>query len=81
MRLGGLPEGRRGLAHTGADRGIATKGLMTNPFEGESEPSPMGPGSYWYVPAGAVHATACISELPCEFYFHADEMFDFTPVE
>ena len=41
----------------------------------------MVPGSYWYVPAGAVHATACISDEPCEFYFHAESVFDFTPVE
>jgi quercetin dioxygenase-like cupin family protein len=41
----------------------------------------MVPGSYWYVPAQAVHATACVSDTPCQFYFHADDAFDFTPVE
>lgn len=54
---------------------------MTNPFEGEESPPRMGPGSYWYVPAGAVHATACVSDTPCQFYFHAESGFDFTPVE
>ncbi len=51
---------------------------MTNPFEGEDNPPQMGPGSYWYVPAGAVHATACVSNTPCRFFFTAEEAFDFT---
>ncbi len=67
--------------HSGAYHGIVVEGVMTNPFEGEKEPPKMGPGSYWYVPAEAVHATACVSEAPCEFYFHAASAFDFHPVE
>lgn len=67
--------------HTGAYHGIVIKGVMTNPFKGEVTIPEMVPGSYWYVPAGAVHATACISDEPCEFYFHAESVFDFTPVE
>ncbi len=54
---------------------------MTNPFAGEAEPRKMGPGSYWFVPANAVHATACVSSIPCEFYFHAAGAFDFLPAE
>jgi len=56
-------------------------GTMTNPFDGEISPPEMGPGSYWYVPAKSVHATACVSATPCQFYFHADEAFDFHPEE
>jgi hypothetical protein len=67
--------------HTGAYHGIVIRGEMTNPFKGEKTPPTMGSGSYWYVPAGAEHATACVSAEPCEFYFHADSAFDFTPVE
>ena len=67
--------------HTGAYHGIVIRGEMTNPFKGETTPPTMGPGSYWHVPAGAEHATACVSAEPCEFYFHADSAFDFTPVE
>lgn len=67
--------------HTGAYHGIVIKGIMTNPFDGDKNAPKMGPGSYWYVPAGAVHSTACVSDTPCEFYFHADSGFDFHVVE
>ncbi len=66
--------------HTGAYHGVVIKGVMTNPFDGENNPPQMTPGSYWYVPAGSVHTTACVSDTPCEFYFHADGNFDFHPV-
>ncbi len=67
--------------HTGAYHGIVLKGRMTNPFEGESNPPVMDPGSYWYVPAGMEHSTACVSDEPCEFFFFAAQRFDFMPVE
>ena len=67
--------------HSGAYHGVVLKGVMTNPFEGEQNPPNIGPGSYWYVPANAVHATACVSATPCEFYFHAEAAFDFNPHE
>jgi quercetin dioxygenase-like cupin family protein len=67
--------------HSGAYHGVVVKGTMTNPFKGEETPPEMEPGSYWYVPANSVHATACVSKEPCEFYFYADSAFDFTPVE
>ena len=67
--------------HTGAYHGVVLKGVMTNPFSGEKDPPKMGPGSYWYVPAKSVHATACVSSTPCEFYFHAESAFDFQVVK
>ncbi len=67
--------------HTGAYHGVVIAGTMTNPFEGEKKAPHLQPGSYWYVPAGMEHTTACVSDTPCEFYFHADSSFDFTPVE
>lgn len=67
--------------HSGAYHGVVVKGVMTNPFAGEENPPTMEPGSYWYVPAESVHATACVSNVPCAFYFHADQAFDFKPVE
>ena len=67
--------------HSGAYHGIVIAGTMTNPFKGEKTPLKMGAGSCWYVPAGSVHATACVSETPCRFYFHAASAFDFTPRE
>lgn len=67
--------------HSGAYHGIVLRGVMTNPFKGEANPSKMEPGSYWHVPANSVHATACVSDTPCEFYFHAESGFDFHPVK
>lgn len=67
--------------HSGAYHGVVIKGVMTNPFKGEESPPTMEPGSYWYVPAESVHATACVSDVPCEFYFYADEAFDFHVTE
>ena len=66
--------------HSGAYHGVVISGTMTNPFGNEANPLKMGPGSYWFVPAGADHVTACISEAPCMFYFHAEGAFDFTPI-
>ncbi len=67
--------------HTGAYHGVVIKGVMTNPFAGEENPPTMEAGSYWYVPAGSPHRTTCVSQVPCEFYFYADQAFDFTPVQ
>lgn len=67
--------------HSAAYHGVVLSGVMTNPFEGEESPPTLEPGSYWYVPAEAVHATACVSDTPCAFYFHAAAPFDFHPVE
>lgn len=67
-------------SHSGAYHAVVIKGVMTNPFVNEADPTEMLPGSYWYVPAQAIHQTACVSEEPCEFYFYAEQAFDFTPV-
>jgi len=67
--------------HTGAYHGVVISGEMTNPFKGEANPPRMTSGSYWYVPANSVHATACVSATPCQFYFHAKSKFDFHPVK
>jgi len=67
--------------HSAAYHGVVIKGVMTNPFKDDPNVPEMGPGSYWYVPAEAVHATACISKEPCEFYFSSESAFDFKPVE
>ena len=67
--------------HIGAYRAVVIEGQMTNPFDGEDNPPVMSPGSYWSVAAGATHATACVSDVPCKFFFWADGAFDFTPVK
>ena len=67
--------------HSTAYNGIVVKGVMTNPFKGQNTPPELAAGSFWHVPAGSEHATACVSDVPCEFYFHAKGAFDFQPVE
>lgn len=57
------------------------KGIVTNPYAGEEGEVEMGPGSYWYVPGGASHVTACVSEEPCLFYTYADGAWDIEVVE
>jgi quercetin dioxygenase-like cupin family protein len=63
--------------HSAAYHGVVIQGEMTDGFDGEANPPRLGPGSYWYVPARAVHITACVSKVPCLFYTHSDGKFDF----
>jgi quercetin dioxygenase-like cupin family protein len=63
--------------HNAAYHGVVIQGEMTDGFDGEANPPRLGPGSYWYVPARAVHITACVSKVPCLFYTHSDGKFDF----
>ena len=67
--------------HSAPYHAVVLKGVMTNPFNGEKDPPKMKPGSYWFVPAGSVHTTACVSDTPCEFYMYSDSAFDFNPTE
>jgi quercetin dioxygenase-like cupin family protein len=67
--------------HSHAYEAIVISGRMTNPFDGEENPPVMGPGSFWSVAAGAEHATACVSEEPCEFFMFASDGFDFEVAE
>ena len=78
--FGEFPGGAKSPPHTHSQpyHGVVISGTMTNPFGTERRPRRMGPGSYWYVPAGEQHVTACVSREPCRFYFHAKQAFDFT---
>lgn len=67
--------------HTHPYHGIVIQGTVTNPYRGEADPPRMAPGTYWYVPGGAEHVTACVSEEPCLFYTHGDELWDLNVVE
>jgi quercetin dioxygenase-like cupin family protein len=67
--------------HSGGYHGMVIEGTVTNPYAGEVGEVRMGPGTYWYVPAGAPHATACVSEEPCLFYTYADGAWDIEVVE
>jgi quercetin dioxygenase-like cupin family protein len=67
--------------HSGGYHGVVVEGIVTNPYAGEKGEVEMGPGTYWYVPAGVPHVTACVSEEPCVFYTYADGAWDIEVVE
>lgn len=67
--------------HSHGYQAVVLEGQMTNPFEGETNPPVMGPGSYWAVAAGEAHTTACVSEEPCVFLMWGGQDFDFLPHE
>ena len=68
--------------HSHSYHGIVVSGTMTNPMKGDTGTAKkMSAGSYWHVPANAIHQTACISVEPCEFYMHQTTNFDFTPAD
>jgi len=67
--------------HSQAYHAIVIQGVMTNPMQGQAgKAREMGPGSYWFVPAGKAHSTACVSDAPCNFYMHQQVPFDFAMV-
>lgn len=67
--------------HTHAYHGVVVSGTVSNPYPGEESPPEMGPGEYWFVPAGAAHVTSCVSTEPCLFYTHSDAAWDIELVE
>jgi quercetin dioxygenase-like cupin family protein len=66
--------------HTGAYHAVILEGIVENPIpSNQSSPSQLGPGSHYYVPAGAEHITRCAATSPtdCRTYFYQDTAFDF----
>lgn len=66
--------------HTHAYHGVVVQGEFTNPYPGE-EDVVMGPGDYWYVPAGMAHGNECVSDDPCVFFTYGDALWDIEMVE
>ena len=62
--------------HTHGYHGVVIAGTVVNPAAGEEVPVRLGPGAYWYMPGAAVYATGCVSEEPCLFYTHGDDLWD-----
>lgn len=63
--------------HSHGYNAIVIKGTMTNPFNHDQNPPILSPGSFWSVKAGDIHTTACISDIPCEFFVYSNQSFDF----
>ncbi|WP_166415460.1 cupin domain-containing protein [Cochlodiniinecator piscidefendens] len=41
----------------------------------------MGAGSYYHIPSGLAHVSACVSAEPCVAYLYQDGAFDFLPMQ
>lgn len=67
--------------HTAGFHGLLVAGSFTNVYQGDPNPVPMTPGSYWFTPPGMPHANTCVSAEPCVIYGQFTGPFDSVPVE
>ncbi|MCG5054353.1 MAG: DUF4437 domain-containing protein [Myxococcales bacterium] len=79
-----LKKGQGTPAHThgAAYDGVVLAGLVENPIPGNgASVVPLGPGSYYHVPANAEHITRCApnSASDCLTFFYQASAFDFDP--
>ncbi len=70
--------------HSASYFGIVISGVIKNPFgvspnADVATAKPLPAGSFWSVPANAIHTTACSggAQTNCTFYFHSRRAFDF----
>ncbi|MCP4384697.1 MAG: hypothetical protein GY798_25340 [Hyphomicrobiales bacterium] len=67
-------------AHGTAHHAVIIEGVSGNPITGDkASEQPLGPGSYYFVPAQADHVSRCAESSPtdCLTYFHQATPFDF----
>jgi quercetin dioxygenase-like cupin family protein len=70
--------------HSTAYSAVVIKGKVENPTTGiATSEKPLGPGSYYHVPAKAPHITRCAADSPedCMTFFWQSTPFDFTPTK
>ncbi len=65
--------------HTAGGRSVVISGTMLEAAEGQ-KPKELGPGSYFYLPGGMKHTTACKAGAECLIYSHWSGAFDMKPV-
>lgn len=61
--------------HSAGYHAVMVSGRMTNMFDGDAR-AEVGPGDYFTIQAGQLHAHDCVSEEPCLFYTHSDGLWD-----
>lgn len=61
--------------------GVMVEGQMTHAALDQANPTILGPGSYYHVPADLPHVSACVSDTPCVTMLYQDGAFDFVPVQ
>lgn len=80
-----LPAGTVSPPHTKSANmyGVMLQGEMIHYaiIDGPEEARRMGAGSFYSIPKGIAHVSACVSETPCIAYLHQDGAFDFVPVK
>lgn len=76
-----LPSGTISPVHTKSASmfGLVIEGQMTHAAPG-IDATPIGPGSYFEVPAQMPHVSACVSDTDCVTMLYQDGAFDFVPV-
>ncbi len=78
-----LPSGTTSPAHvkSAAMVGVMIAGKMRHYAVGQgADAQDIGPGSFYRIPAGLPHISACVSADPCVTYLFQDAPFDFQPV-
>jgi len=80
-----LPAGTVSPPHTKSANmyGVMLQGEMRHYASG-ADPNTVqkvGPGSFYKIPGGLAHISACISAQPCLTYLYQDAAFDFMPVQ
>lgn len=70
-----LPAGNPGVphTHTGAYHGVSIAGGMIHQMDGKAKAKPLEPGSYWHIPGGAPHTSACPGKEDCLVMIHFNE--------
>jgi hypothetical protein len=67
--------------HSTSEHGVMIQGKLTGIGEDGKEYS-IGPGTYWYLPAGMIHGGArCSDEGPCIWYESFDKPWDWNLVK
>lgn len=63
--------------------GVMLQGEMTHYLSDENPNAArrMVPGSYYSIPRGVAHVSACVSDAPCVAFLYQDGAFDFLPVQ
>ena len=63
--------------------GVVLEGTFVHrtTVEAEENETPLGPGSYYHIPAGLPHVSACVSDVPCVAFLYQDGAFDFNVVD
>ncbi len=85
MAMVRLPAGLASPPHvkSAAMFGVVVEGTFVHRVSGGDPAAdvPLGPGSYYHIPAGLPHVSACVSDTPCVAFLYQDGAFDFNVVE